>query len=135
LPTSPSFFFLFFFNDNTGEWMVARCRYLPSRIRSFDHRGRRMECPSALPRIRRCGTVHADYFSFRYEPASQLHGKPARIGVNLTLRWQNERMDVHREWITSAARWEAHEAEVAQEVLRSLTRPTMHVSAKCDNRC
>lgn len=62
LPTSPSFFFpLFFFNDNAGEWMVARCRYLPSRIRSFDHTGRRMECPSALPRrIRRCGTVHGE---------------------------------------------------------------------------
>lgn len=76
-PRHRSFSPLFFlFNDNAGEWMVARCRYLPSRIRSFDRaqRDRRMECPSALPRrIRRCGTVYGDCFSFRYVSASQSH--------------------------------------------------------------
>lgn len=137
-PRHRSFFF-FFFNDNAGEWMVARCRYLPSRIRSFDHTARRMECPSALPRrIRRCGTVHGARctiaFHFVTCPPGSRTLKPGtfrrRSHSPLAERKDGCPSRVNRERSSMRS---SHEAETAQEVHRSLTRPAMHVSAKCDD--
>lgn len=109
-------------------WSRGAGIYPAASDRSITQRGRRMECPSAR-RIRRCGTVHGDCFSFRYVPALQAYGKPAHVPAWISLsagRKDGCPSRVNRE--RSSTR--AHEA--AQEY-RSLS-PAMHVPAKCDDR-
>ena len=90
------FFFLFLTTILVNGWSRGAGIYPAASDRSITEAGG-WNAPLLFLAIRRCGTVHADCFSFRYVSALQLHGKPARTGINLTLRWQNERMDVHRE--------------------------------------